>query len=323
MSEAWFIETLARNGEVRRRERCAALPIRLGRAYDNDCILDDAYIAPHHAEVDVDPDGALVMRDLGTCNGIVHRGRRSSRVVLDGHTVVRMGHTMVRVRSAQHAVAPELLDRTRHGFEGVIPGLIGLALIALLALFIKWIADASAVQPIPYLQAAAFAIVAALVWCGSWGLVNHQFGGHARMGRHLFIVGSALLALTAFRVASSVVAYAFSLEWLTRYSSHVFIAIACALLYYHLVTVNPQRGRRNAILCSVLFVLGSGLTLLSNVQRTGRMADELYMPLLLPPSLRASPDHSVDEFMGRARMMQARVDQERTRKVKDGEDEDD
>lgn len=323
MSGAFFVETLARNGEVRRRERCPTLPIRLGRAYDNDCILDDAYIAPHHAEVTRDADGALVIRDLGTRNGIVHRGRRSSRVLLDGHTVVRMGHTMVRVRSAEHAVEAELLDRTRHGFEGAIPGLIGLTLVALLSLFIKWIADASPVQPIPYLQAAAFGIVAALVWCGSWGLVNHQFGGHARFGRHLFIVGTALLALTAYRVGLSVVAYAFSLEWLTRYGSHAAIAIACTLLYYHLVTVKPQRTRRNAILCAVLFVLGSGLTLLSNVQRTGRMADEPYMPLLLPPSLRASPDHSVDEFMGRVRTLQARVDQERTRKVKDGEDDDD
>jgi hypothetical protein len=322
MSGAWFIETLARNGEVRRRERCAALPIRIGRAYDNDCILDDAYIAPHHAEVDVDANGALVMRDLGTRNGIVHRGRRSSRVELDGNTVVRMGHTLVRVRGARHAVAPELLDRTRHGFEGAVPGALGLILIALLSLFIKWIADASSVQPIPYLQDVAFALVAALLWCGSWGLVNHQFGGHARLGRHLFSVGSALLALTAYRVASNVVAYAFALAWVVRYSSHVFIAIACAMLYYHLVTVNPRRARRNAIVCTVLFVLGSGLTLLSNVQRTGRMADVLYMPLLLPPSLRASPDHSVDEFMARARALQPRADQERSRKVRDGEDED-
>lgn len=34
----WTVETLARNGEVLHRHRVASLPIRMGRAYDNDFI---------------------------------------------------------------------------------------------------------------------------------------------------------------------------------------------------------------------------------------------------------------------------------------------
>ena len=41
MSGPWYIETLARNGDVLQRHCVDALPIRIGRGYDNELILDD------------------------------------------------------------------------------------------------------------------------------------------------------------------------------------------------------------------------------------------------------------------------------------------
>jgi hypothetical protein len=74
--------------------------------------------------------------------------------------------------------------------------------------------------------------------------------------------------------------------------------------------------------CLILGLLGSGLTMISNEQRTGRVTDELYMPLLLPPAMRVSPDHSVDEFISDVGAMKAKLDKERMRKVKDDADDD-
>ncbi|MGZ8288935.1 MAG: FHA domain-containing protein, partial [Telluria sp.] len=69
MKAPYFIETLARNGDVLHRHQVDGLPIRLGRGYDNDFILDDAHAAPRHAVIEPDSDGRLVLRDLGTRNG--------------------------------------------------------------------------------------------------------------------------------------------------------------------------------------------------------------------------------------------------------------
>src|SRR3954454_16312298 len=107
---SWFIETLARNGDVLQRRRVEALPIRLGRGYDNDFILDDDYAAASHARIEMDAEGRLLLRDLGSKNGLNHRGRRVPEVVLLGDTVVRIGHTSLRVRAAGFPVAPELPD---------------------------------------------------------------------------------------------------------------------------------------------------------------------------------------------------------------------
>lgn len=314
MKGPWFIETLARNGDVLHRHRVDALPIRIGRGYDNDYILDDAYAASSHAQVEAGPDGELVLRDLGTKNGVVHRGRRSARVVLDGNTVVRLGHTTLRVRAADFPVPQELRDRTMHGWEGALPGLVGAVLTALVALFTMWLADTQAYRPFRYLLALAYGLGAGLVWSGLWAFGNRLFGRHARLGRHLFIFGCGIAALMLFRLASSAVGYAYSIEVFTRYGSHVAILLVAGMVYFHLTTVKPEPRKRFAVICAALAVLGSGLVLISNDQRNGRLADELYMSVLLPPEMRATPDASVEEFMEDVAAMKEELDRERLEK---------
>jgi hypothetical protein len=322
MNGPWFIEMLARNGDVLHRHQVATLPIRLGRSYDNDFIIDDAYAAPQHALIEAREDGELVLRDLGTKNGIIHRGRRYPSLVMTGDTEIRIGHTTLRVRGADFAVAPELLDRTRHGWEGLAPGLVGILMIAFVALFTVWLNDTQSFQLVRYLQALAWGIGGGLVWAGAWAFGNRLFGRHVRLGRHLFVVGCALATVTVFKIVSSIAAYAFSIESLTRYSSHVAIIIAAGMLFHHLNTVKPHHTRRFAVTCLILAILGSGLTLMTNEQRTGQLADSPYMSVLLQPSVRISPDHSVDDFMGDVKGLKATLDVERTKKFKDSGDDD-
>lgn len=311
MTGPWFIETLARNGDVLHRQRVDTLPIRIGRGYDNDYVLDDAYAAPRHAQVESDGQGGLLLRDLGSRNGVVHAGKRAQLLPLGGNTVVRLGHTTLRVRAADFPVPAELLDRTMHGWEGALPGLAGSALIVLVALFTMWLADTQPFRLFRYLQALAYGLGAGLVWAGLWALGNRLFGRHARLGRHLFIFGCGVAVLMAFRLASSAVGYAYSIEVFTRYGSHVAIALVAGMVYFHLMTVTPQPRRRFVVICAALALLGSGLVLISNEQRNGRLADELYMSVLLPPEMRATPDSTVDAFMEDVAAMKAELDRER------------
>lgn len=325
MSAPYFVETLARNGDVLHRHRVEALPIRLGRGYDNDFIIDDAHCAARHAIIESDQDGRMVLRDLGSRNGVIHLGKRIPSLVISGDTVVRLGHTSLRVRAADFPVAAEQLDRTRHSWEGGMPGLIGMFLIGVVSLVAVWLNDTQSFQLIRYLQALAYGVAIGLVWGGAWAFANRLFGRHARLGRHLFIFGCALASVLIVQAVLSVLAFSFSLESLTRYGSHLVILLVAVMLYYHLSTVKPNSSKRFAVTCLALALLGSGLTLISNEQRTGRLRSELFMSVVLPPSMKVATDHNVDEFMGKVGAMKAKLDSERVRKVKDNGavDEDD
>ncbi len=49
--------------------RLRDFPVRIGRALDNDIILSDATVSPHHMEIDRAADGQLVLRNLSLENG--------------------------------------------------------------------------------------------------------------------------------------------------------------------------------------------------------------------------------------------------------------
>jgi len=325
MNGPFFIETLARNGDVLHRHRVDKLPITIGRGYNNDFILDDAHTAPNHAVVELAEDGALVMRDLGSQNGIVVHGKRQASVPISGTTVVRLGHTRLRVRDAAFPVEAEVTDTTMHAWEGGVPALAGMALIALFVGITEALSDTGAFQAIRYLLVIASGIGAGMVWSGIWALANRLFAGHARLGRHLFILGSGLVAIGAWKALSSVLAYAWSAEVFTRYGNHVVMLILVVMIYNHLRTVKPHKPRAFISSCAVFLALGSGLILMRNYEGAGRLRDELYMSVILPPAVRHSKDHGVDEFMGDAAKLKAAADEARksSKLKKDDEDDDD
>lgn len=322
MKPPYYLEILAENGDVQQRQRIATLPIRIGRGYDNDFILDDAHTAAAHAVIEDDGAGGLLLRDLGSHNGVIHRGQRQLQVALHGDSVVRLGHTRLRVRSSDHPVAPELSDTTMHDWEGLRPAVAGLAMIGASAAFSNWLGDAEAFDPIAYLMIIAYAVGAGLIWASIWAVANRLFGQTARFGRHLFIIGCGLLAMEVWELGSSMAAYALSLEVLTRYGRHMFIVIVCAMIYFHLCTIKPQHPRRFALVAVVLAIIGSSLILLSNLQISGRLADEPYMSVLYPPALRLSPNHATATFFQEAASLQQGVDTERGKSAKGGADDD-
>jgi hypothetical protein len=187
------------------------------------------------------------------------------------------------------------------------------------ALFARWLSDTRYFEFVRYLEALAFGAGAALLWAGGWAFVNRLFGRHARLGRHLFVLGCGLAALALVALLAATAAYAWSAEYFTHYASHAATLLVAGMVYFHLCTVRPQHRRRYRWIAAGLAVLGSGLILIFNLQRTGRLADELYMAVLLPPAVRVSRDHGIDEFMREVEGMKEPLDRARGRKP--GEDE--
>ena len=143
------------------------------------------------------------------------------------------------------------------------------------------------------------------------------------MGRHLFILGCGFAVMEFWSVVSDTIAFALSLEVFTRYGTHVEIAIFAAMIFFHLLNIKPGRTRLFAVISIILAVLGSGLMLMINYHSNGRLANELFMDVRLPPAVRLSPDKPVSQFVDDAARLKSRVDKDRAEPVNGDEDESD
>ncbi len=195
-----WVEILGRHGEVVARHRCDGVETRIGRGYDNDVVLDDPTVAPHHLRVFRGDDGQLVAEDAGSANGRLRgrRGAHAARVVVDGDRPLRIGRTLVRIREADHAVAPE---RRAVPVVASWPRALALA-VAVIALetFLAWLGETTERKVSRYvLPLGAMLAFLTLAWTAAWAILTRIFAGHARFERHLVIALSALLVFSLVR----------------------------------------------------------------------------------------------------------------------------
>ena len=83
--------------------------VRIGRALDNDIVVDDLLASRHHAELRTADDGSFELVDLGSHNGTYVDGRRVTgrTTKLKEGALVAVGHTLLRL---QHGTLEEYVD---------------------------------------------------------------------------------------------------------------------------------------------------------------------------------------------------------------------
>ncbi|MCI3273887.1 FHA domain-containing protein [Streptomyces cylindrosporus] len=70
-----------------------ARTVRIGRAADNDLVIDDLVVSRHHAELRALPDGTYEIADLGSHNGTFLNGSAVTAAPLGPGDVVGIGHS--------------------------------------------------------------------------------------------------------------------------------------------------------------------------------------------------------------------------------------
>jgi hypothetical protein len=311
MNRVFFVEQLTADGEVIHRHKLTSLPIRVGRAYDNDIILDDPHTAAHHVQIELNQLDELIISDLDSFNGITRDNSRERFFVVDGESVYRLGHTRLRIRTPDYQVAAEQTDFTNHRWEGLLPAAVGLILLLATGLLTTWLSDINQGTLSKYLLESVSMLGFALGWSGIWAVFSKLFNGQARFGRHLFIVSLGLAGLELWDHLSSMLAYAFSWETLAHFTVHPLIFICAITLFFHLRTAGNKRPGRLKIYLLALALVGTGISMTKQYQASNHLGDKLYLSQFYPPAVRISGDLSVTEFMSDMAKLQPVVDENR------------
>ena len=312
MTTLALVELLDRDGQVRHGVAVTQWPVRLGRAIDCDVVIDDPHVAAHHATLSETAGGALQLQAGDETRNGVHLARGLLRAgegaELGPGEVWQLGHTRVRVRRAGEVLAPErplAPEPWRGGWAALLP-LAGALLVWMLAE--QWLGNEPGSRLIDYLPALLGVPVLLALWAGLWGLGAKLFRHRFEFWPHLRVVLSFLLAIAVLDAALPVLAYALSWEFLARVRGFVRGALLCAMFATHLSLVLPARRRWLQGAVAVSFVVGTALTLARNVQSSERYFEPLYLSTLPPPALRLAPAVSVEQFLGEAKKLRAKLD---------------
>jgi hypothetical protein len=105
-----YLEILDKAGRVTHRSPVHLQTIRIGRAFDNDVVVDDPYVCPYHAQLIIE-EGQPKMADLQSINGIADDSGRPlpNTVSLTGGQLVHLGRTPFRFRAVDHPMEPTLV----------------------------------------------------------------------------------------------------------------------------------------------------------------------------------------------------------------------
>jgi len=312
MEEVVWIEVLSRSREVIARHRCIGSDIRVGRAYDNDLVLDDPYVAPQHLRIWRSEAGSWVAEDVGSANGLYldHGRDKFGWLELDGNRPIRVGHTYLRIREAGHAVAPELAYQSHSRVWPVLVAL-GVLLMAIDAGSI-WLGETSEPKLSPYLVSLLTVAVVLAAWTAAWSVLSRIFSGQARFERNFLIALSGLVVYSLYREFADAAAFAFSWRGLAAYQYVGIWSLLATVCFLHLREVSPMRPKLKAGLVVALLAIGIGVQLLNQSElRTGidRQAAALR---LLPPAFRLTSPQDETMFFADIEALKTKLDHDRT-----------
>ncbi|MDR0275222.1 MAG: FHA domain-containing protein [Burkholderiaceae bacterium] len=321
MDQVIWIEVLARQRETVTRQRVSGPLVTIGRAYDNDIVLDDPHVAPHHLRLLRGPDGNWSADDLGTLNGMFVNGARRASALLDGQTALQIGQTGIRLRTPACAVPPELpLLRAKPGWPLALACLAALLGCMLLQV---WINETGEPKLIAYLTPLLAGPVTVGMWAAVWSVLARIFTGRAQYGRHLFIASAGLLVYTVYEPFTQLGAFALSLPALTGYEFVAMWLILAAVCFAHLRAFGPARLALKAasvLLLAALSIAIQGLGM-SDFRSRSNQPTTVLLNKLQPPALRLAPPQTQSDFLTAVTSLKAPLDQARTQELPEGGDD--
>lgn len=309
------VEILNRSGQVLHRLSWDGAPVRVGRAHDNDLVVNDPYVCPHHLELE-SRNGQPQAHDLGSLNGI-YQGYSKSRqehVPLEDGRSVQFGHSQLRFHSAGSQVPATLRDTARLGLLSLLASpwaLLGLALLAVLTLYASELLDNPAPPELLTLaEGMSYPLIGIFAWAGFWSLMNRILSHRSHFVAHLSIAFAGVAGLFAIGQLLSLLGFGLdvgALVWWLRWLGRMLIL--GLVVYAHLRYFGQISQRRQLTIASFVAVLVFGSTAVGSfIEKTQFSSLPWLDPLLLPPAFQLSPGVSVEEFMSRAESLRDKAD---------------
>jgi hypothetical protein len=312
-----FLEVLDRAGHVTQRVRITSLPLWVGRAYDNDVIIEDFYVSPRHLRLEVGEDHRLVAEDLDSVNGLFgeSNSRHQKRINLASGQAVRIGHTLLRYRDRNYVVPPARKDwhawNVLRAFENPLMLLLIFALTWGLLLTHNLMSNVEKRESaeIAYELISPFLLI--LLWAGLWAFASKLLSNRFNFMIHCAIACLGLIALTSYNTMIGYVVFsvgADDVHLLLEFAG--ILSILGVMFYAHLRFCTLAASEHLAAIVLIIVAVASLLLLERHIHSDEFSAYPEYEATLKPPAYRWVPGETVDSFFAHTQELRAKLREE-------------
>ncbi len=308
-----WVEILSRHRDVVSRVRIVGAEVTVGRGYDNDVIIDDPYVAARHLRVSRDAAGQLVAEDLDSVNGIFLDGGKGpiARLVIDGTTPFRIGHTLLRIRTSDYAVEPERMVRAGRGaLSTAMVAAMTVMVFGFIALRV-WLAQTGEPRLSNYMTPLLTMAGVLLVWVSIWALVSRLLAGRSQFLRNLTIALVAILVSLLYNEFAKYAAFGLTWPVPSDYEYAATWSILAAACFLHLRVISARGAWLKAAIVTVILVLAIGVQTLQRSEAFSDLGRRNTARLLLPPAFRTVPLRTPDAFFANVADLKAGLDADR------------
>lgn len=299
------LEVINRGGRVLERHKLSGERITIGRAYNNDLILAEDSVSPHHGVLVLgEEQGLPVLKDLGSLNGI--RGNRGE-LGAEGEEVSSgseylFGKVRVRIFQVDHPVAEAVslggIDRLVNRCGTISALLLSIVVLSAAYALELWLTTYSEFKwertLTNLLTIAGVAIFATMFWALIGRIVKHEMRFRVQLTMimaYLFLqnIVTELYKFSAFNTLS--------LTFSLGFYSIISLLLLCLLFWFNLyVATNqsgPQRWKTAAAMATALIAISLYPQLISKPDFSNTPE---YVRVLSPPELRFADAVSEQEF---------------------------
>lgn len=320
MEKVVVIEVGDQQGKLIERFRATTFPVRIGRAYDNDLIVSDPYVCPHHCEVVLGEAGEVIVNDLSSVNGTfaMRDGTRSGQIAIEADSQLRIGHTLLHFKLPDQTVEATRVDAAPRSVREWPPRLL-LANIAVLLLGVFMMTLWDYLDSYTEFKYGHYffgqqipAVIAVAGWAAIWSIVSRITTHHFSFLRHATILVSIILIMALSDYLLDFLKFGFAVNWPFEIVSIATIAVGIALLlYWHLRLCSDQKRSRLMIAASVISLIFVGLVQVNDYLDSQEFrSGPVYPTSLKPPGFQMVKSKPVDDFLSNSEQLRTKIDRE-------------
>jgi hypothetical protein len=252
-----FVEIVDRHKDVLARHPVYRWPVKIGRGYQADVLVDDPFIAPIHVAIALAGEERFTVSDLGSFNGfsLTASGKRLDTAEVGADDLVRIGHTQIRIRTPFYAVPAERALQATALHRRPAAFMVMAALVVALFLWNAWIMTSDDDDKYVILLSTIGVITVIVIWISIWSVVSSAIGRRPNFAAHGFVACAGVIALVAASSFFDYLAFGFDMGWL-QYVAFVVVAAILAYIVYRHLLLNSRATRKTLVLA------GTGISLM-------------------------------------------------------------